>query len=467
MTNLDASPTVGVDPRPLPPAPTLRRALGPGVILVAGALGSGELIIWPSLSAQFGLGLLWLAVLAVGTQYFINMEIARYTLATGEAVTRGLAKMWKPWLYIIIGLTILPYLWPGWAAGGATLITFAFGGGSVPVIAACALIAIALALTLSPVVYQTLEKVQMVFVAIMVVFIVVTVVFAVDGGTWAQAVRGIVSVGGLPEGIAFTLALSAVGAAGAGGAVTLAYSNFLRDKQQGMAHYAPRIVSPFTGEERAVDAPGEPFIDSAENRANWKAWWKVTHREQLLTFFFLGSLGIIVMSTIAYSAVSGQEMTPGLGFLNQVAESLTTTVGRWFALFFLIVVASRLLSTNVTLIDVMGRVTSDATKALGELRGRAFSESKLYVGVVWAVSLLAIVLLFSGMDQPLVLLLLGTALNGAATFVFCIGILWLNRTRLPKRLRISGFRMVAMIWACLLYGGLMAGVLYQEFQKWF
>lgn len=464
MSEMDTSVTT-TDLRPLPPAPKLRKALGPGVILVAGALGSGELIIWPSIGAQFGLGLLWLAVLAVGTQYFINMEIARYTLATGEAVTRGLAKMWKPWLFVVIALTIIPYLWPGWATGAATLLTFAFGGGNVTVIATCALIAIALALTLSPVVYKTLEKVQMVFVAIMIVFIVIAVAFAVSAGTWGEAVKGIVSVGTWPEGLGLSLALSAVGAAGAGGAVTLAYSNFLRDKGQGMAHYAPRIVSPFTGEEVSIDAPGEPFADTSENAARWKSWWKVTNREQLITFFALGSLGIVVMSSIAYSALAGQTPKPGLGFLNQVADALTSSVGRWFALVFLVVVASRLLSTNVTLIDVMGRVTADATKAIAEYRGKSLSESKAYVAVVWGVSLLAIALLFSGFNQPLVLLLIGTALTGAATFVFAMGILFLNRTRLPKRLRISGVRLVAMIWACILYGALTIGLVVQEIGK--
>ena len=32
----------------LPEAPPLRKVIGPGVILVATALGSGEYVIWPS-----------------------------------------------------------------------------------------------------------------------------------------------------------------------------------------------------------------------------------------------------------------------------------------------------------------------------------------------------------------------------------------------------------------------------------
>jgi hypothetical protein len=31
------------------------------------------------------------------TQFFINMEIERYTLATGETAITGFSRFWKPW----------------------------------------------------------------------------------------------------------------------------------------------------------------------------------------------------------------------------------------------------------------------------------------------------------------------------------------------------------------------------------
>jgi hypothetical protein len=37
------------------------------------------------------------------TQFFINMEIERYTLATGETAIAGFSRCWKPW-----GLVMLP-----------------------------------------------------------------------------------------------------------------------------------------------------------------------------------------------------------------------------------------------------------------------------------------------------------------------------------------------------------------------
>ncbi len=58
--------------------------LGPSIIVLGIALGGGELIMWPRLTAQYGAGLMWLAILGVSLQWFINVELGRYTIATGE-----------------------------------------------------------------------------------------------------------------------------------------------------------------------------------------------------------------------------------------------------------------------------------------------------------------------------------------------------------------------------------------------
>jgi hypothetical protein len=43
----------------LPQPPSLWRTIGPSFILLGLALGSGELILWPFIAANYGLGLLW------------------------------------------------------------------------------------------------------------------------------------------------------------------------------------------------------------------------------------------------------------------------------------------------------------------------------------------------------------------------------------------------------------------------
>jgi hypothetical protein len=72
---------------------------------------------------------------------------------------------------VVLG-SILPNTFPGWASSAVTMFTYLFrlSDSTVPLITTIFLIAIALAVTVSPVVYNTLERVELVLVAIIVVF---------------------------------------------------------------------------------------------------------------------------------------------------------------------------------------------------------------------------------------------------------------------------------------------------------
>ena len=108
------------------PAP-LGKVMGPSVLLLAGAIGSGEFVLWPYITSQVGLTLVWLVVIGVTTQYFLNMEIERYTLATGETAVTGFTRLWKPWGVLFIVMAFGAWMWPGWATGGTTTLAFALG----------------------------------------------------------------------------------------------------------------------------------------------------------------------------------------------------------------------------------------------------------------------------------------------------------------------------------------------------
>jgi len=73
----------------LPRVPELSKVLGPSAIMLGASLGSGETLFWPSLIAEHGWALYWAFFVGVVTQFFINTEIQRWTLATGESVFRA------------------------------------------------------------------------------------------------------------------------------------------------------------------------------------------------------------------------------------------------------------------------------------------------------------------------------------------------------------------------------------------
>jgi hypothetical protein len=95
-----------VESRELPEPVPFRKVMGASVIILATALGSGELIIWPYIVTTAGIGILWLAALGFTMQYFLNMEIERYTLATGETAVTGFTRFWKPWGIVFILMTV-------------------------------------------------------------------------------------------------------------------------------------------------------------------------------------------------------------------------------------------------------------------------------------------------------------------------------------------------------------------------
>src|SRR5690349_17644138 len=111
-------------PEPL----SLKKLIGPSFIILGVGLGSGELILWPYLASNFGLGIIWAAVLGISFQFFINMEIERYTLATGESIFVGLTRKFGTFTPIwFILTTLVPWMWPGIIASAAKLISAALG----------------------------------------------------------------------------------------------------------------------------------------------------------------------------------------------------------------------------------------------------------------------------------------------------------------------------------------------------
>jgi len=105
--------------RDLPAPGPLRRMIGPSVILAGLSVGSGEFVLWPRLTPEFGFALFWACWIGVTIQFFLNMEIERWTLATGESAVVGFIRLGRVFAPIFLLCGTLPWIWPGWATGSA------------------------------------------------------------------------------------------------------------------------------------------------------------------------------------------------------------------------------------------------------------------------------------------------------------------------------------------------------------
>jgi Mn2+/Fe2+ NRAMP family transporter len=457
-------PAIGSQDLP-EPIPT-RALLGASVVILATALGSGEFLVWPFITTQIGIAFLWLAVIGFFMQFVINMEIERYTLATGETAVTGFTRFWKPWgLFFVLG-AILPNAFPGWATSGATLFTYLFGFGDPAIIATIVLVSTALALTLSPVVYQALEKIQTVLVAIIMVFLVVGVFAATQASAWASiATEAPGSVLGVPGAIAAVGAatfLGAVAFAGAGGANNLTQSNYIRDKGLGMGARMPKIVSPITGEEVAAPSLGYTFPVNEENMRRWRSWWKVCNREHFITFFCLGLFTLLMLSVLVWSTVGQADLaeSPDIEFINEEAQVLGTEIGGWFQSFFLFAGMVVLFSTSIGIMDYVSRLSASELKISFVPDSQTITESRIYFTIAWIIAIGGSLILLAGLESPLILIIIAAAGGGVVMFFYSGLLIWMNTRVLPDAIKLKGWRLVVMWITFLIFAVLSAYLVY-------
>ena len=347
------------------------------------------------------------------------MEIERYTLATGETAVTGFTRLWKPWGVLFIVMGVLAWMWPGWATGGTTTLSFALGFSedAIPYITIGVLVLIGVVLTVSPVVYQTVEKIQFFMVALIVLFIIYAIFVLLGGTGTRRSASGFVEVDKIPDGVADIGAAALLGAiafAGAGGVMNLVQSNWVRDKGLGMGAKMPRVVSPFTGEEIAAPTTGYFFRRDEENMRRWNGWWKVANREQFCD--------VLRDRRDRAADLHDADLRHGRAPARRGELRLHPGAGRGAE-----GVRGRLAGHGV-LADRQRRAVLDqprpcSTWSAGSpptcsrpapLRdNEQWSESRLYFVTVWLMILFGSVILLSGVDQPLVLLVIAAALNGA------------------------------------------------------
>lgn len=168
------------------PEPSFNRwaVSGPGLVASGVGLASGEFILWPYIASQVGLVFLWGAVVGLATQWFLNMEIERYTLATGETALTGFSRYWRHWGLVFALMTYFANLWPGWAPNSATLFTYVFDADR-RVVALAMLVTVGAILTLAPVVYTALERLVIAKVGIIGGFMLIAIALAIQAETWA------------------------------------------------------------------------------------------------------------------------------------------------------------------------------------------------------------------------------------------------------------------------------------------
>jgi hypothetical protein len=448
---------------PLPPLPGMLRALGPGVIFMALAQGSGELIFWPYTIAKYGLTFLFLLLPACLLQFPIIYEIGRYTLLTGESIFQGFIRLNRYFAFFLWILMTLSFLWFGAfaAAGGTSLaaLTDLPAGWSRPQQTLfwgyLSMAIFLIAILLSKVIYRLIE-----------VFMWGVALFTLLGLLWASANAEV--LGALPaftRGLIIpewpmprpwdpadaTKLLTAITFAGLGGFWTLFYSYWLRDKGSGMAFYMGRMTGPITGKPESMpDAGALPGAD--EGLAHVPAWKR----------FMFWDIGIgvggniittLLMCLLAYALLYPKGLLPQ-GYEIAVVQSRFFEVswGWWGKVLFLIVAAAFLSDTWLATVDAVARIHTDCLYGFLP-KARKFAYRNWYLFFLLLLTVITSVTM--QLDEPGTLILISAVIGFVGTVIYSIALIFLNHVYLPRQLpalaRPGRLSLILLIVSCVAY----------------
>lgn len=429
---------------------------GPGAVLVGLSIGAGEIIIWPRIAAEFGAGMVWAAVFGVFLQMWINFEVGRWTIATGETIYTGFARAWRGFAAVFILLNIFAWLAPGWAqASGLALKALLVGPhwhldpttlapidfwGTKTFWTIVTFVGVTAVLFGPKIVYRSVEHTIEVLILIVVIGLISVAFLVGTGDTWVELGKGIVNIGHRDPKLGVKEFFIALVFAGAGGTANLFYSFYLRDKHIGMGGRVPSMQNPLRGRSEKIPTTGFIFPDNDINRSRFRSWWGFVRMDQALYFWLLNSLTMLLFIFGALAVLHPQGIVPDkdrLIYDQAVVIGSTQVWGKAGMIIFLLVGVATLFSTQLALIDGVGRSIADMIYTnINAAQKRDVSWWYLLVVGIWIVAGCAITAIMEKAGVTNLGFLFNAAyMGGFAMAIYVPLTFYINWRYLPKAAR--------------------------------
>ncbi|HEY0450579.1 Nramp family divalent metal transporter [Actinophytocola sp.] len=453
--------------RPLPDAPPSIHLLGPTVFLVALGVGMGESYMWPRLVLVFGPEIRWLFLIGVTLQAVVMLEMARYAMATGESIFSGAARVFKPLMWFFFVTAILVYIWPGHLSAGAAAFEEITG---IPwVVTACvALILVGILFSLASVIYNLLENVLAILIGVLVVG---TAIIASIVGSWgdlASTLGGMFAFGYFPaEALSstwFPIVVGSIAFAGPSGMQQMWYTLHLRDSGAGMGAHVPQIRGLRSAKDQEA-MPSRGFMFDTEDpaeMAKWRGWRKWVTFDAFLLFWGITMLVTISFTVLAQSAARENPNVKGLieggdrsAALSAMSDAFAAAGGPVLGGLFFGFIALIGLNATLGLFDSFSRGQADMTY-FHVPGAKRFKISHLYAGFLWGVITFGIlILLFGPADGPSGVLDILAFLSTFAMGAYCVVLLLVNNTMLPKPIRPKWWSNAIIGFGAVFYLGML------------
>ena len=393
------------------PPKTLRdklKLIGPGIILAAAAIGSGELILTPRAGALFGLSIAWIIMVSVVYKLFLTLGLARYTIATGEDIFVGFSHLPGPryWFVWIMGVIYLV------GAVGYSGISLACGSALYALFPTLSMVQWAVIVVILAYVlllggsYGPVEKAAFILSFVLIAGVLYSLVALRPDIAWFF--KGLAPK--LPSGSGQT-AVSLLGWT-AGGTSTLIYSFWILEKGIGR------------GNSRGK---------------NFKGWLSLIRLDTgisyflmiLVSFAFL-TIGVLVLRT---AGPDGGPLLPAREETTSVlSRLLTVATGPQTKFIFLVAALAILYSTVIGLVDGKSRALRSATKIIFP-KTKRISDKNMYR--LYATLMCLIIFAFLFTERPVVLIVLISAVEAPVLSVSAIMLIYLLHKKIPRDMRPS------------------------------
>jgi Mn2+/Fe2+ NRAMP family transporter len=403
------------------------RKIGPGLILAASIVGTGELINTTSLGAEAGFSLLWLILVSCVIKVFIQVELGRYAITHGKTSLAAfdtlpgprLGASWMCWLWLFMTLATQAQIaaMEG-TVGQAAHMAFPAASDAMARFAGrlvagwdtflstreeyvwAGLTSLAAVLLLLSGGYRRLEKITTVLVALVTLFTVASVGIL----QWTRFRITLPELEGgfrlaVPAG-AVALAFSAFGITGVGASELFAYPYWCIEK--GYARFAGRRSDDEAWAHRARGWMRVMRLD---------AWFSMIVFTIATAAFYL--LGAAVLHP-QHLDPKGPEMVPTLSemYLGPLRGTPLARIAPFTRVAFLIGAWAVLFKTLYVATAANSRLTADFLDLTGIWRHTSVRSREWTVRIFCVLYPVAALGLYYGLREPLTLIKIGGIAQG-------------------------------------------------------
>jgi Mn2+/Fe2+ NRAMP family transporter len=403
------------------------RYLGPGLILSAAIVGAGELIATTILGAQVGFVILWLVIFSTLVKVAVQIELARWTISTGQPALTGYNKVpphvgrlgWINVLWVVLALSKV--LQTGGMVGAVAIalgMLVPIGGDPTGFTSVLIWTVVVVAVTVGALYSNRYDLIEKVAVGLVMIFSIITIAIAA-GLPFTPFGYG---VGDVLGGLTFTIPAGALGAA-------IAMFGLTGVSVDEISSY------PYWCLEKGYARWVGPNDGSADWERRAKGWIRVMYKDAAVSWV------VYTITTMAFFVMGAAVLHPqGIvpagndDLIGTLSRLYTDVLGEWASVLFLIGAIAALGSTLWAATPAWSRMYANLLSSAGVFDWRDMTKRLRWVRVftvalpiIWGVAYLFL-------QSPVIMILIGGVMSGVFLLAAVVAVWYLRRTETDPKL---------------------------------